>query len=364
MFTGLLLSATLALGESPSPRLDVRLYPDKATLVLGEPLLLTVTVTNKEDVPIEAERTLLQEDGMEPDIQVFISQGTAPYKEYTMGIFPAACVERMTEILEPGVERQYRLRVLYTSKSPSALALPQPGTWRIKARYRLVWRDSPGSRPGEGRTTRNEYDSDAIEVTVAEPAGTDEILWRHVRKPAFLFFLQAGGILREPAEDHPTVTVEAMDLLQEFPDSSYDAAIRWALKQYYERRRERLTYLESQKDRELSRIRSALGIDELPPGPFPEDARLDVIVTYEFPEETPLLLVLEQLSWQARVPLSADPEFAEQRYRSLKTTKSLREFMDARDDWGRKWEPHGNGYRLVPAPIVLPPGFPGGPKQK
>jgi hypothetical protein len=110
---------------------------------------------------------------------------------------------------------------------------------------------------------------------------------------------------------------------------------------------------------ELSRLRNwrrILGIEE----PLPElrresklfldDRRLDIRVTYDFPEPIPVEEVVQQISKQTGVPLRVAPGMGIHRMRGgSKPTRTLREFMDARHGHGAAWVRDGDGYKLVPA---------------
>lgn len=356
-------------GEWEQGALCVTLASCKEEYVVGEPVLLVLTARNITGEDVKGLTVFL--DVGEPEIRLYISRDGEKFRRYKIGDFihPAE-VGRDLNVLPPGQAWQYRLRMLYARHEPSRLAFPEAGHYWVKAVYPLMGRrpSEPLRRKRFDQSGRDEYESNAVEIVVRHPAGVDATVWQTVQEPAFLRFLQRHCGAEDPAvtrEAASGVSERAMALLETVPHSSYHDAIRYSLRDLYDGRRDRIKYLTSQKDRQLSHIRSALGIEELPPGPFPEDARLDAIVTYEFPQGTPLTFALDELSRQARVPLSADPKFASQNFVSLKATRSVRDFMLSRSGWGKKWEPYGDGYRLVPAPFAPPPpGLPGGAKQK
>jgi len=346
VFVGVLVSPLLANGGESPPRVDVHLAADKTTVVLGEPVLLTVTVRNADEKPIEAQEVFLQEDGAEPEIAVYIAQEREFFQEYRMGIYPILSAERKLEVLQPGEGKDYRLRVLYTSERENRLAFDQRGKWSVKTSYRLVWRDSLGYFRGD------DFESNTIDIKVTFPRDTDARLWEHVRRPDFLYFLQSGGVLDRTHGGDPKLPLQAAELLQQLPGCSYDAPIRWALKEYYESERSSLTYDEAQRNPVLSRLRSVLGMVEEAPseGPFPEDTRLDAIVTYYFPDLTPLDVITEQVCSQTGVRLRIAPELRVRRITSSLMTESLRRFMNKCGGPDATWVREGKGYRLAPMP--------------
>jgi hypothetical protein len=57
----------------------------------------------------------------------------------------------------------------------------------------------------------------------------DAALWKTLRDPDFLHFMQGGFTEHENLD----VPLQAARLVNSVPDSSYHAALRWALKEYY-----------------------------------------------------------------------------------------------------------------------------------
>lgn len=312
--------------------LEVTLSSDQKEYLLGEPIALTVGVTNSGKEPIQLVRPL---EGY--GIVTLLSEDGVNFAEYRMGIFGVGAAQWKPQALQPGETWTLKLRILYRYDRASRLAFERPGTFFIKVQYTLLPHTSTGARP---------VDSNVLAIEVKRPERVDVDVWKRIRSPDFLYFLQSG---LEPEGDK-AVPRKAVELLETFPQTTYAGALKHALGEYYRRRRMKMTREEIIEDPQLERIRAVTGIVEPPEGPFPDDRRLDVEITTHFPGWTPWEEVLEEVRRQSGVPLGLAPELREGKTKSMKVTRPLRRFMRSMDAHDRKWLPEGEGYRLVPVP--------------
>jgi hypothetical protein len=318
--------------------IDVTLASLSREYVLGQPVLLTVTVRNVSEQTIEA-RKVYVEGYVEPEITVYTSKDGQSFDKYVMGGWNVYFFDRGPEILKPGASLRYDLRALYASNRSAHLAFHTPGRYWVKVCYPL------NTHTPSGGSKQEAFDSNVVEITVDEPRNADAKLWGIVHEPPFLYFLQTGYV----REENSRVPAEAVKLLLSVPDSSYHAGIKWALNTYYKKQIHAIGQRKAQEDPEMEAIREALGIPK-DIGPFPEDERLDVEITYRFDDWTPLEKAFEEISRLSGVALRFAPELRVRRISGGTTrTKTLRQFMDEHDAYKAEWVPNGDGYMLVPA---------------
>jgi len=218
---------------------------------------------------------------------------------------------------------RYMFRVLYTfvgKDSPqrrSRLAFDRPGLYLVRAVFPI-----PG--PGEKKLVTHPR-----RIRVHEPHGVDAEVWRQIRQPQFLYFLQHRQKFFGVLDDTPS---HIATILQEYPTSGYSDCLREALQEYYHARRSKMTKREALEDMEIQRIQRALGIVELPAGIFPRDRRLDVEVKLSLAEKTPLAEVLKELTRQSGVSLRLSPELEGCYLWPEKGTLPLRKMMEYLED--------------------------------
>jgi hypothetical protein len=317
----------------------VELASDSQEYVIGEPVVLSVTVTNVSQDEIQ-----VLVDALDYHIGILISQDGTRFKQYTPGDRFIPYVIPRAEPLGPGESKVHTFRVLYTSYSRetpqrrSHLVFEKPGMYLVKARYPLFGK-------------RESFESNMIRVRINQPQGVDAEVWKQINSPHFLYFLRSAepnSVLR----DYGDTPLRAARLLQSIPKSSYSPAIKYALERRYRERRRYMLRERALEDPELQLIRSVTGIEEPPEGPFPDDRRLDVQISSHFPELTPLDEVCRQISRQGGVTLTVAPELRIRRMKRAPLTESLRRFMASLSGGGRtaKWIRDGDGYRLVPLP--------------
>lgn len=327
------IAVIVATAQGGDRSLEVRLVADGRQYVVGEAVSLVASVRNVSTRVVEAREVHVEDT--EPEIAIALSTDGKEFHPYIAGIFGNMDYLKDYRPIAPQEEKAYRLRVLYASDVPHHLALPQPGYYWIKAVYPL---NEPGSRPAY-------IESNAVRIEVASPRGADAEAWNRLRHAPMLRFVHSGRI--ERGEAGPIR--EAIEVLTKYPSSRYADDLRWALRKYHDDRASDFPQEEAGGEPALPAIRKALGLEEMPPGPFPEDGRLDVKLTYRFAVETPLETVLQEITRQTGVPLDIDPELRwRTMYGSSAGERTLRSFMGfhaIQSNWIRR----GEGYRLVPA---------------
>jgi len=331
-------SASGATDEVRSLKLTIRAPREK--YLLGEPVPLRGALRNvgkepftevRADLPIRhhALDILVSDDGIHFGEELRLPSGDGK-------------VKRRRDTLEPSQEWVFDLRVLYTYSRFSRLALERPGQHFIKVGYPLL------SRSARARAV---VESNVLRVVVVEPEGNDRKVWDQIQEWDFLCFLDSGM-------GRAQVARQAFELARAFPQSGYQEALRRSLREYYDAERRRLPAdPELPLPSDLEDIRRLLGIPKEPVGPFPDDRRLEVKVTFHFPEQTPLEDVLGLISRQSGVPLRLSPELQVRTMSTLPSAMPLRRFMRQMEGSDTAWvREEDGGYRLVPVvrPHLLP----------
>jgi len=292
--------------------------------LLGEPVVLTLTVTNtgKEKVQLRDVRL----EGVEPDIVTEISRGGGPFTPCRVGLWEPRPVRRSTLTLAPGGSRKYPLKVLVSASEPNALALGSPGEYAIRAAFPVL---PPSTPAGSGK--RTEIRSNPVSVSVHTPTGVDRQVWAVVSQPLFLAFLHSGRPKRRKTVG------EAFLLLDEFPTSAYYPHIREALKEFWELAPD---HFSPEERHQLELL--GIGVPEVL---FPDDSRLNIQVTYDFDQLTELGEIVAELSRRSSVPLAAARDVTGRRM-SIGGAHPLRYAMLYLQSTDREWVRRGNGYEL------------------
>lgn len=323
--------ATVAAGDVEL-KLSVHALSDE--VVIGEPILLEAALRNCSENSI----TEIRADRPHPyqDVEILTSNDGRTFMRYHMGIYPSWKILREQETLAPDEEWTFKLRLLYTFKRPSGLAFERPGDYFVKIRYPLI------SRSAELRSV---VKSNTVKVRISRPRDTDATVWKMISEPEYAYFLQSG--IDRAKDRHVPLTL--VNVLRTVPKSSYHPAFRWALRKYDDDRAKSLRRQELETNDELKQIREVLGIELKPEGPFPDDRLLDRLVTYQYPKQTPLADVFEEISKKGGVPLELAPLLRVRTMSCIRQTQSLRRFMIPRAAHKAKWVRKGDGYMLVPA---------------
>lgn len=344
-------SAPGATDEVRSLKLTIRAPREK--YLLGEPVPLRGALRNVGKEPFTELRADLPI--RHPALDIVVSQDGIHFGEPLRIIGGGGKVKRKRDTLEPDQEWVFDLRVLYTHSHLTRLAFESAGQHFIKVGYPLMSR---------GKGQRVVVESNVLRVVVVEPKGDDRKVWDQIDRPEFLRFLESGRA--EPS--HPEIPRQAVELVRAFPQCGYQEALRHALREYYDARRGGLSAdPELPLPPDLDEIRRLLGIPKEPVGPFPDDRRLEVKVTFHFPEQTPLEEVLALISRQAGVPLRLSPDLQIRTMSTVPSAMPLRRFMRQMDGLQTGWiREEDGGYRLVPVvrPDLLPRTPPRPPKPK
>lgn len=260
-----------ASGSDEKPKVSVALTSPRHEYLLGEPVLLEVTVRNEMTEAIKAFEVFVK--NVEPEVKVYFSQDGRTFQEYEIGIYPIHRIARRVKTLKPGEEWRYELRVLYTHKNPSGLVFEQPGTYFLKAIYPLWWAESVGSRDRLREILK--LPSNVIQVQILQPTGIDAQVWERIKSNEFLHFIQSGRVKLEWEEveriksikgqltekdwveiRYRKTVVKVVEVLRSFPESRYHHALRDALRLFYEANKFKLTPEQAQT------LRLILGMKE------------------------------------------------------------------------------------------------------
>ena len=351
------IGSTLHGGEK---LISVELH-SKKEYVLGEPVVLDIKATNVSGRDLNAS---------EGEISIYLSKDDHDFQRFQPGLSDViSCGKYSPRNFALGTTQERREWVVYTEmpdekkvddgiflrNSPKIrnpvmapadkwgrLALDKPGRYWIKVGYPLaVWDSMP-----KGQT----YESNTVEISVKPPKGVDVKVWQKLNNPRYLFFLQAAQVpwiyQGDKRRTFPEVPGELVDLFTKMPTSSYHDDIKEALTRYYWHRRRPLSPKKAFADEELTLIRKAVGIKDFVNGPFPDDARLDAKITFDFPPMTTRLQAFDYFSDQTGVPLAMDPRMEKSIVTPL-PKMSLRTFMRRWNFGLTKWIKHGDGYKLI-----------------
>jgi len=340
---GLVACGAWGMGRA-TPDLAVSLNTPRAEFVLGEPVILVVTVTNLSKEPLQQQALIVEH--CDCDIAVLIARPGAEFEQYRIRRDTTALTLRVPETINPGQTRYYTLRVLYTTERPSRLAFEQSGQYRIKVTY--------PSYPLV--VNRNEapaqFASNTVLVRIKAPEGLDAKAWQMLRDPDVLYLLQSGLLRDERRDALRTV----LHVFRAMPDSSYFSALKWSLQRHYEEQQVQTRKRRPDQYPELDEIRGALGMPEDGWGPFLEDRRLDVRATCEFGERLRLDEGLRRMSERTGVPLRVAPELGARTISGNMKEHTVRGLMDGLDGRGAAWIREDDGsYRLVPTEKFKPP---------
>lgn len=247
-----LLIVSIGRGDE-KPKVSVTLTSPRYEYLLGEPVILEVTVRNEMTEEIKAFEIFVK--NVEPEIEVYFSQDGKTFQEYEIGIYPAHNIERRVKTLKPGEVWKYELRVLYTHKNPSGLVFEQPGIYFLKVIYPLWWAKS------KDRLRKIlKIPSNVIQVQILQPTGVDAQVWAQIKSNEFLYFIQSGMVKLEWEEvekvksikgrltdkdwvekEYGKTVAKVVEVLRSFPESRYHPVLRDALRVFYEKNKFKLT---------------------------------------------------------------------------------------------------------------------------
>src|SRR5262249_40098385 len=147
----------------------VSLSTPKPEYLLGEPVILDMTLTNNTEQAVTIVKPLLHHDTDYDTIPVYISQDGKAFERFLFS--PDLTDDLKREIgyiktLEPRQSLTYQTWVLCEFRNGRKLAFDKPGTYFIRTRYSL------------NAGVLVHLESNVIEVKIKQPEGNDAVVWR------------------------------------------------------------------------------------------------------------------------------------------------------------------------------------------
>jgi hypothetical protein len=317
------LAAQVSSASTDIPQLSVVLS-SRAAYLLGEPVRLTVAVTNKAPAPIrDIYRPAAFED-IEPQIITWLSADGKSYARYTPEL-PVLRQPPEPTSLGPGATWIFDLTVCYQTFSKQ-LAFPKPGKYYLKVAYPLM-RQQASSYP--------RIESNCIEIHIRRPEEMETKVWERINTHEFLYFLQTARL----DERHPQTAKKVLEVLEDFPQTSYKMALRYSLHRFY------LGAWKSLKPEEAKGIRTLLGLVHIDQA---DDARLDVPIRVLAKGNMTVQELLESLAEQSNVRLHASAELTQLPVTRPTSATTLRHWMKAlADDCNAFWSLKADAYYLT-----------------
>lgn len=214
-----------ALHAGDDDLVSVAIESPRKRYLLGEPVLLDVTLRNTSPKPIAAY--------LVPHQYIEVYAGPAGARRRLIDRYGEAYkISLQSATLKPDEAWDHHLRILYVvgsdrDRRPAYwLALPKPGKYEILARLPLMSTDPDIVRDGA-----RYYSSKAIEVQVVEPKGDDEKIYGLIYNYESRYFLNNGRSLAGSGSDRATA-LEMARLLIKYPRSGYREAMRRALDEF------------------------------------------------------------------------------------------------------------------------------------
>jgi len=189
--------------QSAEPAVSVKLSSNKATYLLGEPVVLSVVVTNISDYALKMRKVYSGSNNSQ--ISIYVADKNSFFKRWSVSPHHVLDVEPSIQVLKPSDKRHYTERILRDEDRANNLAFPQPGSYRAKVRF-------PFHSPG--KPVANEIESNVVSFDVTEPQSTAKKLRSHLRGDPLLVFMEQGNAKKD-------VVLEAARLMQIFPTTPY-----------------------------------------------------------------------------------------------------------------------------------------------
>lgn len=209
LITTTLVSTTALQG------LTVQFHANRASYILGEPVVITVTAQNQTAAP------LIFNDGFQLIaglISVQIAKNGGDFLDYS-GPFPVASQEFITGTLAPGASRTLSFSILANRPStpevlPYFYAFATPGAYQLRAvLHHIIPHETLISAP--------------IAIEMFAPQGIDAQIWRLLQTEDAADFLQNGS-----ARNPELIAADFAAILAIYPDNFYAPAMRAAIMTY------------------------------------------------------------------------------------------------------------------------------------
>lgn len=213
-----LLATVSVRGEAPG--LEIALRPYKASVLLGEPVVLLVAMTNSGP-----ERLELPGQG---GASVFVSSSNSEYKRWDSGFRSTGsdgiCYDVAPLSLGPGkATEEWFTTVFYEANN--GLVFSTTGTYSFVAEARVFRKSAP---PENVR-------SKPVHVAVTSPQGEDLKVWEELQKvKEYGMFIQAA----RGTNDQSLAVLS--ELIERHPKSAYAPYLGFAFAKYYWREAGRL----------------------------------------------------------------------------------------------------------------------------
>lgn len=227
-------------GDGPGETLTglaFEVKPEKHSYLPGEPVVMSLKVTNRSGAPVLFNA---DSDVWHGYVKIFVAAEGEDYGEYVgpdWGLEDSVRARRVK--LEPGQSFETSASVLYNHRVATGhlneAAARHAAAGRLGREYALA---TPGRYAIKavlyGADFRSKLESGPVRVEVREPVGPDAEVWRVLSgNPKFGYFIQSGSLGENPAGPQARELITTLEgLLQSYPASGYAERIRHSLVQY------------------------------------------------------------------------------------------------------------------------------------
>lgn len=307
------------MAAAPAPDDTLRLSTPRRAYLLGEPVPLDLTVCNTSKETIKVLEVFISPNYYETELK--IARNGGGFKDFRPNEGDDKRGRRRMFTLEPGQTLTYKYRVVGAPLEQFHLAFPKPGDYRVYVQYAF------------------DKASNLVPVTIMEPVGDDAKVWRQLKDPLYLTFLQHERL--DDDDKQKQVIMKIVDLLSAHPKSGYASALRHVLSKLAPDLRDSLSFEEATRMGEVLEIKGFAHAEE-----DPTEKRLDA--AWKQPaQDTTYGDILRSLSKASDVPLDAPGKFKATKVSMGAENTTVREYMRSLRGEGN-WERRGNGYFLVP----------------
>lgn len=333
-----LLRGSLAL---PAEGIRLTLSSPKPIVLLGEPLVLDLQVTNHSNNPVQAERIRA---GGNTNLRIEAGASGKPRRV----LRPVSISDQDSNYVQlaPGRSWCFRFRVGYSwEDNRTFLVMPEVGKYELAVRF-------PSPFLSVGMDKRYEPVSNSVIVDVREPRNRDAEVRKMLWHAEVIAAMTRGFSAGMPEETDRLVAAICDKALMFDPKGGYSEEVRRTMRDYYIGYPSEFTAMQP-ADQRTMRKRIGLPEPEKSLSPFSDDRRLDRRVIHFHPARTPWPKVFAELTKQSGVLLRVSPDLAEQWTMSLRQEKTLREIISQYGGYtGVRWVKDGDGYLLKRAAVI------------